>query len=105
MKNLIYMVAINHNTSEYKNSDYSQYSILSWEYWCKKNNIDFKGINNNLINTLDILNRLDNLDNLYSEELDIEEIEKELDNIKIELDKQYKELEAKNLDIKKEDNT
>ena len=40
-KNLIYMVAINHNISEYKNSEYSQYSIKSWEYWCKKNNVDF----------------------------------------------------------------
>ena len=40
-KNLIYMVAINHETSEYKNSDYSQYSIKSWEYWCKRNDVDF----------------------------------------------------------------
>ncbi len=40
-KNLIYMVAIDHNTSEYKNSEYSQYSIKSWEYWCRLNDVDF----------------------------------------------------------------
>ncbi len=40
-KNLIYMVAINHSTSKYKNTDYSQYAILAWEYWCNKNNVDF----------------------------------------------------------------
>tara|TARA_B100000287_G_C20597240_1_gene766615 strand:- start:133 stop:891 length:759 start_codon:yes stop_codon:yes gene_type:complete len=40
-KNLIYMVAINHDTSEYRNSDYSEYAIKTWEYWCKRNNVDF----------------------------------------------------------------
>lgn len=35
------MVAINHDSSEYKNTDYSQYSIKSWEYWCKRNDVDF----------------------------------------------------------------
>ena len=40
-KNLIYMVAINHNSSEYKNTDYSQYSIETWKYWCERNNVDF----------------------------------------------------------------
>ena len=35
------MVAINHDTSEYLNSDYSKYSISSWKYWCKRNDIDF----------------------------------------------------------------
>jgi len=40
-KNLIYMVAIDHNTSEYRNSDYSKYSINSWKYWCKRNDVDF----------------------------------------------------------------
>ncbi len=44
-KNLIYMVAINHDTSQFKNSDYSEYAKLSWEKWCSKNNIDFKVIN------------------------------------------------------------
>ena len=41
MKNLIYMVAINHESSTYDNSDYSKYSIKSWECWCKNNNVDF----------------------------------------------------------------
>ena len=35
------MVAVNHNSSKFKNSDYSQYSIKSWEAWCKRRNIDF----------------------------------------------------------------
>ena len=41
MANMIYTVAVNHDTSQYKNSDYSQYCIKSWESWCKKNDIDF----------------------------------------------------------------
>ena len=40
-KNLIYMVAINHHTSNTKNSDYSDYSIKTWKWWCDKNDIDF----------------------------------------------------------------
>lgn len=40
-KNLIYTVAINHDTSQFKNTDYSQYCLMSWEKWCKKRNIDF----------------------------------------------------------------
>ena len=40
-RNLIYMVAIDHDTSQFKNTDYSQYAIQSWSKWCKKNNIDF----------------------------------------------------------------
>jgi len=40
-KNLIYTVAVNHETSQFKNTDYSQYCLLSWEKWCKKRNIDF----------------------------------------------------------------
>ena len=39
-KNLIYMVAINHNTSTYKNTEYSGYSINTWKYWCEKNNVE-----------------------------------------------------------------
>ena len=38
------MVAIDHNTSQFKNTDYSQYAKSSWSAWCKKNNIDFKVI-------------------------------------------------------------
>ena len=40
-KYLVYMVAVNHNSSKFKNSDYSQYSIKSWEAWCKRRDIDF----------------------------------------------------------------
>ena len=35
------MVAIDHNTSTFRNYDYAQYAIKTWEYWCKKNKIDF----------------------------------------------------------------
>ena len=35
------MVSIDHETSQYKNSDYGKYSISSWESWCKKNDVDF----------------------------------------------------------------
>ena len=41
-KNLIYMISINHPSSRYEFSTFSQYSIPTWEYWCKKNNVDFK---------------------------------------------------------------
>jgi len=40
-KNLIYMTAINHDTSQYLNSDYAQYAKSSWQAWCDKNDIDF----------------------------------------------------------------
>jgi hypothetical protein len=40
-KNLIYMTAVNHDTSTYKNSDYARYAKVSWKFWCKRNNIDF----------------------------------------------------------------
>jgi len=40
-KNLIYTTAINHNTSQFENSTYSEYCIKSWEAWCSKNGIDF----------------------------------------------------------------
>ena len=40
-KNLIYMVAIDHHTSQFKVTEYSKYSIPAWRAWCKKNNIDF----------------------------------------------------------------
>jgi len=39
--NAIYMVAIDHDNSNFKHSNFSEYSIKSWEYWCKKNNVDF----------------------------------------------------------------
>mgnify|MGYP005990052467 FL=1 len=40
-KYLVYMVAVNHDASKFKNSDYAQYGIKSWEAWCKKRGIDF----------------------------------------------------------------
>lgn len=40
MKSLIYIVAINSNTSQFNNSDYARYSINTWKYWCEKNNVD-----------------------------------------------------------------
>jgi len=39
--NAIYMVAINHNKSNYKHSNFLQYSSKSWERWCEKNGVDF----------------------------------------------------------------
>lgn len=39
-KNLIYIVAIDDTSSTFKNSNYAQYSIASWERWCEKNGID-----------------------------------------------------------------
>ena len=38
------MVAVNHSSSVYTNSDYSQYAIDSWKSWCEKNDVDFKVI-------------------------------------------------------------
>jgi lipopolysaccharide biosynthesis glycosyltransferase len=40
MKNLIYIVSIDHNTSRNKCSNYSQYCIKSWESWCKKHDVE-----------------------------------------------------------------
>jgi hypothetical protein len=40
-KKLIYMVAIDHESSRIKNSDYAQWSIASWELYCKKYGFDF----------------------------------------------------------------
>ena len=39
--NAIYMVAIDHNKSNWKHSNFSQYSTKSWERWCEKNGVDF----------------------------------------------------------------
>ena len=41
------MIAVDHETSVYKNSSYSNYSVYSWKYWCKKNNVDFMLIEEN----------------------------------------------------------
>lgn len=40
MRNLIYIVALDHASSMHKNSDYSGYSVRTWEYWCNRNNVD-----------------------------------------------------------------
>ena len=40
-RNLVYMVAVNHETSTFRNSDYAKYAKLAWKFWCKKNNVDF----------------------------------------------------------------
>lgn len=40
-RNLIYMTAIDHSTSQHTNSDYAQYAKNSWEAWCNKKGIDF----------------------------------------------------------------
>ena len=39
-RNLIYMVQIDHPSSKYKNSDYSQYCLNTWKYWCEENDVD-----------------------------------------------------------------
>lgn len=39
-RNLIYIVAIDDPNSKFQNHDYAQYSVKSWEYYCKKNDID-----------------------------------------------------------------
>lgn len=39
-KNLIYIVAIDSDTTKIANSDYAQYSLKTWEFWCKKNGVD-----------------------------------------------------------------
>ena len=35
------MVAIDHNKSQYKHSNFLQYSKKSWERWCLRNGVDF----------------------------------------------------------------
>jgi hypothetical protein len=40
-KYLIYMVAIDHDTSTVLNSSYADYAIKSWSAWCARNDVDF----------------------------------------------------------------
>ncbi len=42
MRSLVYIIAIEHNSSIVSNSSYSKYSIGSWEKYCNKHNIDLK---------------------------------------------------------------
>tara|TARA_B100001939_G_scaffold248413_1_gene215462 strand:+ start:2160 stop:2900 length:741 start_codon:yes stop_codon:yes gene_type:complete len=44
VKKLIYMVAIDHDKSQTKHSDYLEYSEVTWKYWCAKNDVEFKMI-------------------------------------------------------------
>lgn len=46
-KNLIFMVNIFDPKSKVNCNDYAQYSVKSWEYWCKKHNIDFHVVTEN----------------------------------------------------------
>ncbi len=39
-KNLIYIVAIDSPSSKIKHSDFSEFCIKTWSYYCKKHNID-----------------------------------------------------------------
>lgn len=45
-KNLIYIVALDGQTTKIKNSDYSVYSINTWRFWCEKNGVDLFVLNN-----------------------------------------------------------
>lgn len=40
MKNLVYIVSIDHSSSRYKFSNFSHYCIESWKYWCAQNDVD-----------------------------------------------------------------
>lgn len=39
-KHLIFIIAISDPNRQIQNQDYAQYSIKTWEYWCKKNLIN-----------------------------------------------------------------
>lgn len=41
-KNLIYIVAVDHDTSNIKVSSYTDYCIKTWKYWCDKHNVDLQ---------------------------------------------------------------
>lgn len=47
-KNLVYMVAISDSSTKVDNQDYAQYSIKSWERYCKNHDIQFICIYKNL---------------------------------------------------------
>lgn len=49
-KNLIFMVSIHDDKTSISNHDYAQYSIKTWDYWCKKNGIDFQVLTENVGN-------------------------------------------------------
>jgi hypothetical protein len=39
-KNLIYIVSVDHDTSDIKTSSYSDYCIKTWQHYCNRHNID-----------------------------------------------------------------
>jgi len=41
-KRLVFIICINDPNRQIQNHDYAQYSIKTWEYWCAKNNVDLK---------------------------------------------------------------
>lgn len=47
-KNLIYIVNISNPTAKVDCNEYAKYSIKSWEYYCKKHNIDLLIIDENV---------------------------------------------------------
>jgi hypothetical protein len=47
MKKLIYMIGIDHDKSENKHSDFIEYRLKSWKFYCDKHDIDFKHITEN----------------------------------------------------------
>lgn len=50
-KNLIFIIAINDPNRQIQNQDYAQYSLKTWEYWCKKNNCDLKVLTEDRLKT------------------------------------------------------
>jgi len=59
-KNLVYMVAVNHKTSTFKNSDYARYAKLAWKFWCRRNKVDLIVVDtHNDKYTFPIWNKLD----------------------------------------------
>jgi hypothetical protein len=48
-KNLLYIVAIDNPSTKVKNYDYAQYSIRSWEYYCKKYGIELQVCHSSLL--------------------------------------------------------
>lgn len=50
-KNLIYIVSIDDPKTVVKNHDYAQYSLKTWDYYCRKNDIDLLVYRESLLNT------------------------------------------------------
>ena len=54
------MVAVNHKTSTFKNSDYARYAKLAWKFWCRRNKVDLIVVDtHNDKYTFPIWNKLD----------------------------------------------